>query len=445
MRALRIDEVSAVDRGAGEGVKVVLVKRDDAGPPDDKKTQTDPNDRDSHPGSARGLTPTEQRRRAVLAAHERVHGADEKMRSDKRAKAPSDTNLTSEAWSMTKSWDEAITDKFVKNAAEADAVKPAEFTEPMLTEVSEAIKALRESVGTIIEDTSLVDKREAIEVTFGQFNSHVQGFVPAGVEKAMVAAGVFAAAMKETTDVKKSDTDVKKDDMDDDADDKKKGAKDDDADATKKAAEAAEVAKAAILAYRKLSDAHRAYVDSDESDMADADVQKFVAMTDAERDALVKASPLKDKAEKRYAKLPEHVRKSIEAGQLAMEKVAKLEEERELIDFGKRATALALPEAEFAKHLRAIVKAAPEAAEAVLKELSARTTQAREAGLFKEFGATGTGAVGGTALEQLESLAAEAKKADTKITKEQAFAKVYADPANRELVAQSKREQFRVA
>jgi hypothetical protein len=43
-------------------------------------------------------------------------------------------------------------------------------------------------------------------------------------------------------------------------------------------------------------------------------------------------------------------------------------------------------------------------------------------------------------LERLNALAAECRKADPKLTKEQAFTKAYTDPANRELVANERAE-----
>ena len=47
-------------------------------------------------------------------------------------------------------------------------------------------------------------------------------------------------------------------------------------------------------------------------------------------------------------------------------------------------------------------------------------------------------------LQRLNALAEELRKADPKLTKEQAFTKAYADPANRDLV-QAERAEARAA
>ena len=66
------------------------------------------------------------------------------------------------------------------------------------------------------------------------------------------------------------------------------------------------------------------------------------------------------------------------------------------------------------------------------------------AGVFKEFGSTGLNG-GGTAFDQLTALAQKYLKdhSGENITSEQAFAKVYADPANKQLRIQEARESGR--
>ena len=141
--------------------------------------------------------------------------------------------------------------------------------------------------------------------------------------------------------------------------------------------------------------------------------------------------------------LPAALQKQIAEGQEAMKRVKKLEDEATLASFTKRAVESGLPASE-GETLQKLFAAAPKEAEQLLKLTVAGFAAAKEAGVFKEFGSTGLNG-GGTAFDQLTALAQKYLKdhSGENITSEQAFAKVYADPANKQLRIQEARESGR--
>jgi hypothetical protein len=62
--------------------------------------------------------------------------------------------------------------------------------------------------------------------------------------------------------------------------------------------------------------------------------------------------------------------------------------------------------------------------------------------VFDEFGTT-KGKDGASAYDQFVAKAADLRKVEPKLSPEQAFTKVFTDPANRELADQHKREEMR--
>lgn len=135
--------------------------------------------------------------------------------------------------------------------------------------------------------------------------------------------------------------------------------------------------------------------------------------------------------------LPESVRKVVEdARKEAAEarkqaedaqSVAKAEREaRVMAEFTKRAEALthlpAKPE-DFAKVLKSLHEAAPEAFAAVEKVLQGANEALKQSDLFREVGKGGSG-TGGSAMAEIEAVAAELQKADPQLTREQAIEKV---------------------
>lgn len=78
----------------------------------------------------------------------------------------------------------------------------------------------------------------------------------------------------------------------------------------------------------------------------------------------------------------------------------------------------------------------------ITEKLKSAEALAKTAGVFSEFGSAQDG-VGGDAYSQLMAKAQELRKTEPKLSEAQAFTKVWEDPANRELVVKSKNENLR--
>jgi hypothetical protein len=114
-----------------------------------------------------------------------------------------------------------------------------------------------------------------------------------------------------------------------------------------------------------------------------------------------------------------------------------VETDREIAKFAKRAEDMGLPATQGEVLRKAVAGAKdPAAVEAIIKMLSDNIALANEGGVFKEFGSA-QGKTG-DALDQLNAKAEELRKKDPKLTSEQAFVKVYADPANAKLVREER-------
>ena len=211
---------------------------------------------------------------------------------------------------------------------------------------------------------------------------------------------------------------------------------------------ATELAKAQDeIVLLKMTDAHKAYMAG-----CSAETQKtFKAMTPDERDAFMQKNPLKkaadavnhDELTKRDAEIAD-LKKSqaTMAAELAATRLEKAQTE-----FKKRAVAVGLTEAD-GELMRKAFSGDVEAQVAYEKKLAeasaALKKQIETSNLFGEFG-TAKGARG-DAYDALMAKAEELRKTGdgSKLTIQQAFAKVYEDPANRELVAEDKRKRLTV-
>lgn len=196
----------------------------------------------------------------------------------------------------------------------------------------------------------------------------------------------------------------------------------------------------------KMTDAHKAYMAG-----CPADTQKtFKAMSPEDRDAFMSKNPLKkaadavnhDELTKRDGEISDLRKRADE-----QEKVIKSFQLKEAqADFKKKAVDAGLAEAD-GEIMRKAFGGDAEAQVTLNKRYAEVTAalkqQVATGALFGEFG-TAKGARG-DAYASLEAKADELHKKDTtgKLTKEQAFAKVYEDPANRELVQQHKTEDMR--
>lgn len=324
LKNLVIEEVSSVDRGAGEGVKVLLMKRDDQ--EDDVIDLA-----------------------AIRAA---------------LALAKKDPNIDAE------------------------------------------VKKLRDTIAAIQSDAKITDKDAAAALAVKQFKDAV-GIDPDKTEKTMTEAEIqkkideaVTAAVKKVTD----DSSVK-------------------------------IAKLELdAAFAKMPAAHQEFAKA----MSEDDKKKFVGKPDAEREKEV------EEAKKRAAGDP--VVKALQATNEELTKrLAVLEGDKTAADFAKRATDLGLP----AAHGEVMRKAYGGDAEAQKKHdelLKGMAEQIRTGKVFVELGNNRSGNGAGTAYDALMAKAQELRKTETKLTIEQAFAKVYEDSANSDLVQKHKSEEaIRVA
>jgi len=150
-----------------------------------------------------------------------------------------------------------------------------------------------------------------------------------------------------------------------------------------------------------------------------------------------------EETEKAFKALPESVRKRLAEGKTALEEVNKLRKQRELDDLRKRAVAMGLPE-DMGEVIQKAFDHDNAAIEKLLDVTKTSIAQAKSAGLLSERGYTGGHRVAGnTAYEQIKALAAELRKTHPDMSEAQAFTKVYADPAHRDLVIQDAQESGR--
>ena len=120
--------------------------------------------------------------------------------------------------------------------------------------------------------------------------------------------------------------------------------------------------------------------------------------------------------------------------------VQKAEDEKltaKYVGVAKSFTNLSVDPKEFGKVLKEIAENAPEAMAKVQEVLKGADEALQEAGIFKEFGSSGTSTAG--AWDKIEAFAEEIMKEDTKITKEEAITK--AMEQNQELYSQYLQER----
>ncbi len=495
LTGLRIGEVSSVDQGAGEGVRIVLMKRDvkKQGEPGRVETVMDiyglgdaalvsllkanaPLIAEAHgavakrvadevdaymkrefsdekrkelartgaamPGGGYPIENVEDLKNAIRAIGRAKNPAETKRHIISRARALGHSELIPEGWKADKR-SAAPLAKFLarvgfrKDAIDFDTAQAGEeaneYAQGMLKEFEEALTALHQSVCSIVCDDEIADKRPALEQTFQQFKDHIQGVVPEGLEDAMAAAGLIAEGYSLTDGgaltkgvETMTEAELKK--------------QIDEAVAKALAPVTAELAKSkrenAIL---KMSDKHRQY--AEDMKMSEEEKGKFAEKTPEERDAHMAKHPVE-----KAVQLPEAVQKALAQAEEDRKVLKALQEKDEAARFAKRAVELGAPEAfgEVLRKAHAGDKEALAKLEAELgKAIRGQAAQDRTSKLFAEFGKAGTGS-GVSAYDQLiakaDELVGEVRKSGKKLTREQAFAKVYQDPANRELVELYKRE-----
>lgn len=563
LRRLKINEVSSVDRGAGEGVKIMLMKRQVS----ESHPGGEGGKRNRNRGVARTLFDHQQaaraaydtnpktvkpppkkrrklklapevvaylkrnaiveaqavakrefsaaERRSAAAAGHAMSGGGYPINNDTdlhnavqaigRAKNPGKTrshirrqaqrlgrtDMIPESWG--KRYRKALlkTARYLgqiavltKNAMSFDEIlddmASTDTAEGVIEAVRDACHALKDSIESIAECDDLTpdDRASAITESFGQFMDHLSGIAPGNITK-IFKRGVKSMGLKKQ--LRKTYTSVPAHDATPpttDRDAKRSGQESEELTEGKTGVSTAttppeskkkmkKMLKKALKKSQRqigmwetrtkslltMEKAAKDYMDDPDSDMDEDKKMKFLDMSPKDRAKFMKDNPLATLAQKRMAALPEPVRKELEAGRVANEQVAKMAEETDVQAFAKRATD-AGQSADFGGHLRVLAKGMGteeermKAFDEVMKVLVAQGEQIRTGTLFKEFGSGKI--VEGSAEAQLlgkrDELLAEVNKSGGKrMTPEQAFAKVYEDPMNVELVRQYKTEQRRAA
>lgn len=420
LKNLRLDEVSLVDRGANQHAHVTLFKRDYSA--DERKTMADKGE-----AMAGGRFPIKTPQDVTNAVHDwgrAGSAADVKAHIISRARSLGATDKLPDGWTakkrLTVRKDGAVTFDEAQESQEA-----AEFTSELLDEVCEAVCALRESVCSIQDDPDVTDKQSAVAETFTQFKDHVAGLAPADVEKALTAG--LAVVKAATGHILKQESAM--------TDEEKKKAEADKAEAekTKKGLEDNLAKALGEIAILKMSDKHKEY--ADKASMTPEQKAAFAAKTPDERDAHM----AKNSVEKA---LPESVQKALADAAADRVKLAKLLEKDEITTFGKRAVSIGLPE-EYGDTLRKAYSGDATAISKIEQTIKGLTEQVKTGKIFEEFG-TAKGATS-TAEDQIMAKAEELRKVNPKLSQQQAYTKVYTDPANRELVSLAKREAVKAA
>lgn len=444
LRNLKINEVSSVDRGAGEGVKVILMKR-----AQQKKAWgdlflkfADESDRKSffhkrpkleayckREGNSFPIE-NEADLKNALRAFSRAKNADVvKAHIVKRA---TELDLLDDAIAALK--------KKKPVGGEKDSLKPGPEIEAVETDDSEldgdpsantglggsnerigkAVMALAKSTAEIVLAGG--DQTDALlEKSFAEFRGYLNGdenmpkttqeLIDASVAPLTAMLGKIAKVLK--IDVEKLD-----DDEGDDVIEKT---------AAEIAAEKRALAKAG-KGKKPSGDGDAGSDDGDGNDDAHADEGKVgKRMAD-------------------FAKAYPEVAKMLEGAQANEALLKGLQADKERSEFAKQAIAAGLDEAD-GDLLRKVAKGDQKSMSDLLKRVKEKTASAealaKAAGVFSEFGSGQSGS-SDSPYDQLMIKAEELRKtADGKgLSSAQAFAKVWGDPANRELVDKEKRAQF---
>lgn len=279
--------------------------------------------------------------------------------------------------------------------------------------LADAGASLHKSVADIIADASLdqAAKTAAVGDRFTKFAEHLDGTIPASIAEALGDAGLVSV----------QPTHKGHDIMDEKL-------------AAELAAVKADLAKARIdLAKAGMTDKHRQFMA--DTDMDEDDKAAFVAKSPEERDAHMTKNP----AEKR---LPESVQKQLAEFAQLKKTVGELTMAKRASDFAKRADDAGLPadmgdvlhkalHGDEAERTASITKIWDMLATSVAKEADGNP-------MFKEFGGRGDGG-GATVDQELMAKAAELRKVNPALSQEQAFARVYQDPANADLAKRERR------
>lgn len=342
---LRIDEVSSVDRGAGEGVKIMLMKRQE------EPQMTQPN--------------------TISKIFAKMFGAP----------------------------DNSITiDKSIEGLAESVSSILADENIDHATELGKAFQQFGDHLKSNLSAVPAVTKKEeptmdmkALAKAFGLPETATEAEITKAITDQANAISAF------TTDMKKMKQQL--------------------------TVEKAQFTDVELDFYTKASK---------EGEEETPAAKAFREASHTERGSIMKSAE---------PALPSHIQKIFDDNAAMAKRLADLEAGGSLAAVTKQAVDAGLPESEGAT-VQAALKGDKTAVEKLLGFIKTAQAAAEVGGVFKEFGAShNTTAVGtGKAYDELVAKATELRKSEPKLTPAAAFAKVYEDPANIEIVRRERGE-----
>ncbi len=279
-----------------------------------------------------------------------------------------------------------------------------------------AEQALHESIQSILADATVIDKSAAVAETVAEYNEFIAKDDPMPLPKTeeemnkLIADAVAKGIKDATPTLLKAATDET---------DKLK----------------------AEMALLKMSEPHKVFMDK--AKLSDEIKKSFIGMDGAARDTFIKANPLPldpaTEIEKAIAKALDPV---LAQNAELKKKVDSHENAVAIESFKKRAVAAGLKEEDGETMRKAYSgdAAAQTALEKRFDEVKKAADEAIRVGrVFGEFGTTK--AVAGSPQAALEAKADELRKADPKLTKDQAYTKAFAD--NPDLAQQVRADELK--
>lgn len=414
---LKVSEISSVDRGAGEGVRVVLMKRD--GSDMEKRTFTaEERRRDAKSGAAMqgGRYPIEnvQDLHNAIRAIGRGKGSHEAIRRHiiARARALGATSALPESWKVKKGVTETLKSWLG-------------FQEPTLADVmSDAQEALLKSVTDVIAtDADRVTKTEAVRKLFADYEEHMAGAVPEAVEKALADAGFDSADLNTNPGDVRKESDMADDRREDEREEREEKAREEHKEEKARDHKEPDGDEGGA---REVEE-RKAREEREEKARHEEDERK--AREEREEKAGMKGG---SDIDKRYA--TEIAKRDAEIADIRKQMAALLAQST-AVEFAKRATDMGMPAA-FGETIRKAESGDKAAVHDILKRLESAMRAEGASVVFKEFGANGNG-VSDDPIDQITAKAEELRKNQPNLSKEQAFAKAY--EANPELARAERR------
>jgi hypothetical protein len=414
---LRINEVSSVDRGAGEGVKIMLMKRDF----DAKQRRDAARSGAAMPDGSFPIENASDLHNAMRAVGRAKDPAKAKAHIRSRAQALGLTSELSDAFKKDNTMSNRFTDMFAKVFGGGPSTNKET--------IEKALDGLTESVSSILADDNDADKAAALGETFKQFGDHLQETLTAGpavVEK--------EESIMDLTVLKKA-----------------LGLADTATEADVTAAIAKNLADQAALqkAFAKQQQDIAAQYTADEVSYLKANSLDEVNDEDTDGDAAKKTAKkafrLASHTERASImktaepEIPAFAKKLMEDNAALQKRLDSLLSSGELVTLQKAATDALLPATE-AETIQKAYAGDRGAVDKLLGFVKQANAAAKAGGVFKEFGSSAGNGVDGTAYDELSTLAKNLVSKDPTLTFAKAFAKVYEDPANVEIVKRERGE-----